>query len=123
MPGTIIKQFRELRNYSQDYVSKKMGISQNAYSKIENNITQLTVNHIKQLSGILDVPIIELLRDEFEIRKPHHLATDNISRKQLILFLHDFQHNMKLKREEEHKLYAAMLAILQTASYIAEGIE
>jgi transcriptional regulator with XRE-family HTH domain len=47
-----------------------MGISQNAYSKIENNITQLTVNHLKSISSTLDIPIIDLLKDDFEIRKP-----------------------------------------------------
>jgi transcriptional regulator with XRE-family HTH domain len=70
MPGNIIKQYRELRNYSQEYVCQKMGISQNAYSKIENNITQLTVNHLKSISSTLDIPIIDLLKDDFEIRKP-----------------------------------------------------
>jgi transcriptional regulator with XRE-family HTH domain len=123
MPGTVIKQFREFRNYSQDYVAKKMGISQNAYSKIENNITQLTVTHVKQLSTILDVPVVDLLRDEFEIRKPHHLSTDHVTRKELLLYLHDFQHSIKLKREEDHKLYSAVMAILQTAYYVAEDIQ
>lgn len=123
MPGTVIKQFRELRNYSQDYVAKKMGISQNAYSKIENNITQLTVTHVKQLSTILEVPVIDLLRDDFEIRKPHHLESDNVSRKDVIMYLHDLQHGIKLKREEENKLYGAIMALLQTSSYIAEGIK
>lgn len=70
MPGTIIRHYRELRNYSQKWVASQMGISQNAYSKIENNITQLTVHHIKQLSKILDVPVLDLLKDDFEIHKP-----------------------------------------------------
>ncbi|MEI2710411.1 MAG: helix-turn-helix transcriptional regulator [Chitinophagaceae bacterium] len=66
----LLNNTRELRNYSQEYVAKKMGISQNAYSKIENNITQLTVNHLKSISSTLDIPIIDLLKDDFEIRKP-----------------------------------------------------
>jgi transcriptional regulator with XRE-family HTH domain len=123
MPGTIIKQFREIRNYSQGYVSKKMGISQNAYSKIENNITQLTVNHVKQISIILDVPIIDLLKDEFEIRKPQHAVFQKVTRKDLILFMHDLQHSFKLKKTEEHQLYSAVLAMLQSISSVSEGIE
>lgn len=70
MPGTVIRHYRELRNYSQKWVAGQMHISQNAYSKIENNITQLTVHHIKQLSKILDVPVLDLLKDDFEIHKP-----------------------------------------------------
>ncbi len=70
MPGTIIRHYREQRNFSQKWVASQMKISQNAYSKIENNLTQLTVHHIKQLSQILDVPMLDLLKDEFEIHKP-----------------------------------------------------
>jgi transcriptional regulator with XRE-family HTH domain len=80
MPGTVIKKYREMRNYSQKYVASWMGISQNAYSKIENNITQLTVHHVKQLSQILDLPITDLLKDEFEIHRPTvvpHTASKN----------------------------------------------
>lgn len=42
---------------------------QTAYSKIKNNVTQLTVHHIKQLSKILDVPLLDVLKDHFEIYK------------------------------------------------------
>ncbi len=70
MPGSVIRQYREQRNYSQKWVASQMKISQNAYSKIENNLTQLTVQHIKQLSQILDVPMFDLLKDDFEIHKP-----------------------------------------------------
>lgn len=100
-----------------------MGISQNAYSKIENNITQLTVNHVKQISVILDVPIIELLKDEFEIRKPQHAVFQKVARKDIILFMHDLQHSFKLKKTEEHQLYSAILTMLQSISSISEGIE
>jgi len=123
MPGHIIKQYRELRNYSQEYVAKKMGISQNAYSKIENNITQVTVNHLKSISATLDVPIIDLLKDDFEIRKPNHLHNSEIGRKEVIMYLHDLQHNLKLKKEEKHTLYPAVLALLQTVDLISEGIQ
>lgn len=44
-----------------------------AYSKIENNITQLTVHYAKGLSKILEVFVTQLLRDDFEIHKPVHL--------------------------------------------------
>jgi len=70
MPGHVIKKYREMRNYSQKYIAAKLGVSQNAYSKIENNITQLTVHHIKELSKILEVPVTDLLKDDFEIHKP-----------------------------------------------------
>lgn len=122
MPGQVIKQYRELRNYSQEYVAKKMGISQNAYSKIENNITQVTVNHLKSISVTLDVPVMDLLRDDFEIRKPNHLENNAITRSEVIMYLFDLQHTLKNKTEEQNKLYGAILSLLQTTNYIAEGI-
>ena len=122
MPGNIIKQYRELRNYSQEYVAKKMGISQNAYSKIENNITQLTVNHLKSISSTLDIPIIDLLKDDFEIRKPQFSEKKNVSRSEIIMYLHDFQHTIKLKNEEQDKLYSVIMTLLQSSHSISEDI-
>lgn len=122
MPGQVIKQYRELRNYSQEYVAKKMGISQNAYSKIENNITQVTVNHLKSISATLDVPVMDLLRDDFEIRKPNHLENNATTRSEVVMYLYDLQHTLKQKTEEQNKLYGAIMALLQTTNYISEGI-
>jgi transcriptional regulator with XRE-family HTH domain len=122
MPGNIIKQYRELRNYSQEYVAKKMGISQNAYSKIENNITQLTVNHLKSISSTLDIPIIDLLKDDFEIRKPQFVEKKNVSRSEIIMYLHDFQHTIKLKNEEQDKLYSVIMTLLQSSHSISKDI-
>lgn len=72
MPGTIIKKLREEAAMKQDYVAMRMGISQAAYSKIENNLTELTVKHVKLLSQIFGVNVYERLDDDFEIVRPHH---------------------------------------------------
>ena len=72
MPGSSIRTNRESKNYTQEYVAKQMGISQNAYSKIENGYTQLTVSHLKEISRVLEVSLMDLLKDDFEIHKPNH---------------------------------------------------
>lgn len=77
-----------------------MGISQNAYSKIENNITQVTVNHLKAISVTLDVPVMDLLRDDFEIRKPNHLNDCEINRTEVIIYLLDLQQTIKHKKKK-----------------------
>jgi transcriptional regulator with XRE-family HTH domain len=123
MPGTIIKQCRESKAYSQEYVAKQMGISQNAYSKIENNRTQLTVNHLKLLSKILDVEVLDLLRDEFEIRRPHELIDATANRKTTLFLLNNLQHQIKLKEKETHVLYAVIAALLKTTEQIIEEID
>jgi DNA-binding XRE family transcriptional regulator len=71
MPGTIIKKIRKMKMLKQETVAKEMGISQAAYSKIENNITELTVSHCKMLSRIFGVNVYDFLDDDFEIIRPN----------------------------------------------------
>lgn len=70
MPGSIIKQLREQKMLKQETVAKAMGISQAAYSKIENNITELTVKHCRMLSKIFEANVYDYLSDDFEISRP-----------------------------------------------------
>lgn len=70
MPGTIIKKIRKSKSLKQETVAKELGISQAAYSKIENNITELTVRHCRILSKLFGVNVYEFLDDSFEIVRP-----------------------------------------------------
>ncbi len=76
MPGTVIKKLRNMRNLKQEAVAKEMGISQAAYSKIENNVTELTVRHCRILSKIFGVNVYDYLEDDFEIIRPKLQATE-----------------------------------------------
>ena len=114
MPGTVIRKFREMRNYSQEYVASKMGISQNAYSKIENNITQLTVSHVRQISAILDVSIMDLLRDDFEIRKSSDMQVESVTRQALLQNLDSIRKKIESKKAEKHDFYPVIMALLQS---------
>jgi len=122
MPGSTIRKFREFRNYSQDYVARKMGISQNAYSKIENNITQLTVNHVKLISTILDVPVIDLLRDDFEIHAPTSMHTESISKEALLQVMNNIQSKLNEKVPAKHEFYPVIMALLQTLDTTLENV-
>lgn len=114
MPGHVIKKYREMRNYSQKYVAAKMGMSQNAYSKIENNITGLTVHHVKELSNILEVPITELLKDDFEIHKPFALQR-TITKSDLLDQLHKLQKIMLDKQATKHDGYIVVMSLMVAA--------
>ncbi|MGQ0826996.1 MAG: helix-turn-helix domain-containing protein [Bacteroidota bacterium] len=67
MIGNKIKKIRELRNYTQEFVANRLGISQNAYSKIETNQTRVTTGRLKELSELLNVPDYELLKSDSDI--------------------------------------------------------
>lgn len=123
MPGTIIRRFRELRKFSQKEMAGRMGISQNAYSKIENNVTQLTVKHLKQLSQILDVSVMELLKDDFEIHKPMDIHDKAAGKQDITTLLIHIRQNLEEKKKSEHELYPVILALLRTIDEIAANID
>jgi len=114
MPGAVIRRYREMKNYSQKYVAAKMGISQNAYSKIENNLTQLTVHHIKQLSEILQVPITDLLRDDFEIHKPLLIQGQAVYKEDVIHLLDHIKQKLQTKHAARHESYLISMSLLST---------
>lgn len=116
MPGHVIKKYREVRNFSQKYVATKMGMSQNAYSKIENNITQLTVHHVKQLSVILDVPITDLLNDNFEIHKPY-VIPKSVTKAEVLEHISILQKRVSEKHATKHDAYIAVLSLVVAAEH------
>src|SRR5262245_61044377 len=63
MTGQKLRLIREFRNYSQEYIASKLGITQNSYSRIENNLTKISAERLKQLAEILNIPLTELLSD------------------------------------------------------------
>lgn len=61
-----IRKIREYRNYTQEYLAMKLGISQNAFSKIELGYTRITLERLIQISHILEVDTIDLLSGNSE---------------------------------------------------------
>ncbi|MCE7065686.1 helix-turn-helix domain-containing protein [Dyadobacter sp. CY326] len=61
-----IRKIREFRNYTQEYLAMKLGISQNAYSKIELGYTRLTLERLIQIAQILGVDIVDLINENSE---------------------------------------------------------
>ena len=58
-----IKEMRLKKNYSQDYIAKRLGISQKAYSKIENNETRLNVDALLSIADVLEIPVNHFFND------------------------------------------------------------
>lgn len=65
--GYKIRKIRERNNLTQEYVADQLDISQNAYSKIENDQTQLTIDRLLKLIKILGDCKKELLSSIFDI--------------------------------------------------------
>ena len=50
-----LRIIREIRGYSQDYIANQLGISQNAYSKLERGETGIDEKKLEQISKVLNV--------------------------------------------------------------------
>lgn len=70
--GNKIKRFRELRNYTQQYMSDRLKISQNTYSKIETGGIKLTVERLNQIAEVLEVPVEQILSSDNQVFNIHN---------------------------------------------------
>ncbi|HVY75455.1 MAG TPA: helix-turn-helix transcriptional regulator [Puia sp.] len=61
--GEKIRQRRMIKGYSQEYMAFQLEISQNAYSKIEREETEMTVNRLYEIAEVLGVSVYEFLPD------------------------------------------------------------
>ena len=62
--GRKIRIVRQLKGYSQEYMAMRLGISQNAYSKLERGKIRLKNQRVIEISGILEIPTYNLLKVE-----------------------------------------------------------
>ena len=81
-----IKKYREMRNYSQEYLASMIGISQPAYAKIEQGKTKITLQRLKDISEILQVEHFHLINGiKFSI---HTMEVDDCSSPNIVEVLH-----------------------------------
>jgi transcriptional regulator with XRE-family HTH domain len=59
-----IKSIRVSKQFSQDYMATQLGISQRAYSKLENEEIKLDIEKLQKIAKILEVESGELLSGE-----------------------------------------------------------
>lgn len=67
-PNSKLKIFRELNNYTQKYIAEEvLGISQNTYSRLEQNPKKITKEQAEKLSDIYNITIEQLLSNDTPI--------------------------------------------------------
>lgn len=62
--GAKIRKIRELKGYSQEYMAASLGITQNSYSKLENQKTKLGLERISNIAEILEVDPLDLITSD-----------------------------------------------------------
>jgi len=64
MYGEKIRLIREMRGFSQENVAAKLGIAQNAYSRIETNQTKLEAGMLAKIAEVLGVSPMDILSSQ-----------------------------------------------------------
>ncbi|MFB9109475.1 helix-turn-helix transcriptional regulator [Flavobacterium gyeonganense] len=57
-----IKNIRELKNYTQEYMAERLNISQAAYSKIEKGKTEITLLKLQEIATVFEITIEDILQ-------------------------------------------------------------
>ena len=60
MIGNKIKNIRELKNFTQEYMADKLVISQAAYSKLEKGDLKISQDKLNKIAEILDVNLEDI---------------------------------------------------------------
>ena len=89
--GNHIKKLRELRNYTQTYISTELEISVSAYSKIERDETEISLKRLNQIAKILKIHVNTILLfneksfiDELNANQGQPMVKKEIQNDQLI---------------------------------------
>lgn len=101
--GFKIRKIREQKNFTQEYIAESIGISQNAYSKIENNQVKLSTGRLKAIAQVLDVPEHELFNSDaviFSNNQIHYTYVNNLFETQKELY----EQTITLLKEEITRL-------------------
>lgn len=59
--GDKIRKVREIKGFSQEFMSEKLNLSQRAYSKIEREEIKLDWQRINEIAAILELDPIDLV--------------------------------------------------------------
>lgn len=91
MTYSKIRFVREIRKYSQDYMSKKLGIPQNTYSTWEENPSRISKSHLVKIADLLLVSQEDLVSEMPFIINMHPPTTGKNSSTHSELFFENNQ--------------------------------
>ena len=59
--GTKIRNLRELKDYTQEYMASSLGITQSTYAKIEKNETPISLSRLDEIAKVLEIDPLNIL--------------------------------------------------------------
>ena len=107
-----IKNLREMKNFTQEFMAEKLGITQTAYSKLECGSTKISYSKIEEISKIFDIQVEELLA--FDSQK-YFNSFNNIKGS------NNGSVTIKVEEGDIKQLYEDKINLLQKLLYITEN--
>lgn len=75
-----IKSIRKLKNYTQEYMAFRLGITQAGYSKIEKNGSRISFGKLKEIALIFEIDLCSIINFGSTFNLKNTLQnTENIS--------------------------------------------
>ena len=122
--GTKIRKQRQTKGYSQDYMASQLGISQNAYSKIESDQTNVKANTLERIAEILEVEKMKLMAGEeannYNIEQKNDYQASGVG---VAFYQDNFEQERKLWQSLEKSLNATVQAQEITINLLQKRIE
>lgn len=84
--GNKIKKLRELRNFTQQHVAERLGISQPTYSTIESGELDITLSRLDEISKILGMRVEDVMA--FDEKMVFNITTQHNSQNGTLLTQH-----------------------------------
>ncbi|QQL50673.1 helix-turn-helix domain-containing protein [Mucilaginibacter ginkgonis] len=79
--GKNIRVLRRNRNWSQDDVASRLGISVPAFSKIETGVTDINLSRLEQIAQIFEVGVPHLITLQEERAEPQLIQLNFVQKR------------------------------------------
>jgi transcriptional regulator with XRE-family HTH domain len=112
--GQKIKKLRELKNLTQAHLAEELGLTQSAYSKIEQGESEVSYSRLEKISEVLGLKPEEVIafNDQMVFNIMHNQNGGNV-------FSHIHQQSIS---DHERKLYEDQIAFLRTELDHLKGV-
>lgn len=101
--GSRIKALRSAKNYTQEQVADRIGISRQKYARIESGLNSITLDILVKIAEFLDVTVSDITRVLEEEPEPmYRSSTDEGSSEKIFNMLDLFYANKHLYMKLQH---------------------
>ena len=104
MLGSRIKALRIAKNFTQEQVAEKIGISRQKYARIESGVNSITLDILSKIAEVLGVTVVDITRvlDETPL-VAYRAGMENGSSQKIFDMLDLFFANKHMYEKLQHK--------------------